>query len=224
MSKLIIGASRGIGLEIVKQLCERDAEVLATVRSAPAEELQSSGAKIFEGVDITQHETLRNLAKKLAGEQLEWVMVVSGLMRIQHLGELDDDAVNDIRAQFEVNTLGPLMTAEIFSPLISRGGKFGIVTSRMGSIADNTSGNNYGYRISKAAVNMAAVSLAHDLQPQGISLALLHPGWVRTDMTGHNGLIDPPDSAAALIERMDNISPEQSGCFWHAPNREILPW
>ncbi|BAU58167.1 short-chain dehydrogenase/reductase (SDR) superfamily [Halorhodospira halochloris] len=224
MSKLIIGASRGIGLEVVKQLRERGDEVLATVRSTPPSELHSCAAKVFEGVDITAHDTLRELASKIGSQELEWVLVVSGLMRVQHLGRLDEDAVKGIREQFEINSLGPLMAAEFLSPLIGNGGKFGIVTSRMGSIADNTSGNSYGYRMSKAAVNMAAVSLAHDLQPKGISVALLHPGWVRTDMTGHNGLIDPPESAAALIERMDNIGPEESGCFWHAPNREILPW
>lgn len=224
MSKLIIGASRGIGLEIVKQLCARGDEVLATVRSTVPAELESSGAQIHQGVDVTRHETLRTLADNLAGRPLEWVLVVSGLMSIQRLGELNESAVESIRAQFEINTLGPLMAAETLTPLIGKGGKFGIVTSRMGSISDNTSGNNYGYRMSKAAVNMAAVSLAQDLQPRGINVALLHPGWVRTDMTGHNGLIDPPESAAALIERMENIGPDESGCFWHAPNQEILPW
>lgn len=224
MSKLIIGASRGIGLEVVKQLCRRGDEVLATVRSTAPDELQASGAKILTGVDVAEHSTLRELATQLTGHRLEWVMVVSGLMRFQHLGEINEEAVNNIREQFEVNSLGPLMAAEALTPLLDKGGKFGIVTSRMGSIADNTSGNSYGYRMSKAAVNMAAVSLAHDLQPRGISVALLHPGWVRTDMTGHNGLIDPPESAAALIERMANIGPGESGCFWHAPNREILPW
>ncbi|MFP4147146.1 MAG: SDR family oxidoreductase [Halorhodospira sp.] len=223
MAKLIIGANRGIGLETVRQLCERGDEVIATARTA-SEGLRATGARLHEGVDVTRHDTLHRLAEDLAAQPLEWVLVVSGVMRTQRLGALDERAVEEIRAQFETNALGPLIAADALSPLITDGGKLGIVTSRMGSIADNTSGNSYGYRMSKAAVNMAAASLAHDLQPRGITVVLLHPGWVRTDMTSHNGLIDPPDSAAALIERMDHVGLEDSGCFWHAPNQEILPW
>lgn len=223
MSKLIIGASRGIGLEAVRQLRERGDSVIAAVRSATPE-LEATGAEIREGVDTTRHESLFGLAEALSDRSLEWVLVVSGVMRTQRLGALDGEAVAGIREQFETNALGPLMAAEALAPRLAEGGKLGIVTSRMGSIADNTSGNSYGYRMSKAAVNMAAASLAYDLQPQGIAVGLLHPGWVRTDMTGHNGLIDPPESAAALIERMDHIGMADSGRFWHAPNREILPW
>ena len=223
MSKLILGANRGIGLEVTRQLCQRGESVIATARQA-SRELRETGAEVIEGVDVTDHASLRRLADQLSGRPLEWVLVVSGLMRIQRLGALDEQAVEGIRAQLEVNALGPLMAAEALTPRIPAGGKLGIVTSRMGSIADNTSGNSYGYRMSKAAVNMAAASLAYDLHDQEVAVVLLHPGWVRTDMTSHNGLIDPPDSAAALIERMDNVGLDDSGRFWHAPNREILPW
>jgi NAD(P)-dependent dehydrogenase (short-subunit alcohol dehydrogenase family) len=98
-----------------------------------------------------------------------------------------------------------------------------IVTSRMGSIEDNTSGGRYGYRMSKCAVNMAGRSLAHDLKDAGVAVAILHPGFVRTDMTGHQGLVDPPESAAGLIARIDELTLETSGGFWHA-NGERLPW
>ncbi len=223
MAKLILGANRGIGLEITRQLCQRGENVIATARTA-SDELRASGAEVHEGIDVARHDTLRSLAASLTGRPLDWVLVVSGLMSVQRLGELDETAVEGIRAQFETNALGPLMAAEILTPLLGNGSKLGILTSRMGSIEDNTSGNSYGYRMSKAAVNMAAASLAHDLAPRGIAVALLHPGWVRTDMTRHSGLIDPPESAAAIIERMDHVGLEDSGRFWHAPNREILPW
>jgi NAD(P)-dependent dehydrogenase (short-subunit alcohol dehydrogenase family) len=108
-------------------------------------------------------------------------------------------------------------------PQLGPGAKVGILTSRMGSIGDNTSGSRYGYRMSKVAVNMAGVSLAHDLRDRGIAIALLHPGYVRTDMTRHNGLIDPPEAAAGLISRMDDLSMGSSGVFWHQ-NGEVLPW
>ena len=93
----------------------------------------------------------------------------------------------------------------------------------MGSIGDNTSGGRYGYRMSKAALNMAGVSLAHDLKERGIAVAILHPGFVRTDMTSHQGLVDPPESAAGLLARIDELTIETSGTFWHM-NGEILPW
>ena len=108
-------------------------------------------------------------------------------------------------------------------PNVHRGSKVGIVTSRMGSVTDNTSGGAYGYRMSKAAVNIAGVSLAYDLKDEGIAVALLHPGYVRTDMTGHEGFVDTDESARGLIERMDELTLETSGGFWHA-NGETLPW
>ena len=97
------------------------------------------------------------------------------------------------------------------------------MTSRMGSIEDNTSGGSYGYRMSKAAVNMAGASLAHDLRERSIAVALLHPGYVMTDMTGGKGLVSAAQSAAGLIQRMDELTLETSGGFWHAQG-ERLPW
>ena len=108
-------------------------------------------------------------------------------------------------------------------PLPTMPRTIGIVTSRMGSVADNDSGGAYGYRMSKAAVNITGVSLARDLAERGISVALLHPGYVRTDMTGHSGHIDAEEAAAGLIQRMDELSPATTGTFWHA-NGETLPW
>jgi NAD(P)-dependent dehydrogenase (short-subunit alcohol dehydrogenase family) len=106
---------------------------------------------------------------------------------------------------------------------LDEGSKVGIITSRMGSIADNDSGGSYGYRMSKAAVNAAGKSLAIDLKPRGIAVGILHPGWVRTDMTGRNGLIDANESAKGLLARMDELNLDNTGTFWHA-NGELLPW
>ena len=97
------------------------------------------------------------------------------------------------------------------------------MTSRMGSISDNTSGGYYGYRISKAALNVAGKSLAEDLRREGIAVALLHPGYVQTDMTGHGGDVTPAQAAAGLVRRVDELNLENSGSFWHA-NGQRLPW
>jgi NAD(P)-dependent dehydrogenase (short-subunit alcohol dehydrogenase family) len=93
----------------------------------------------------------------------------------------------------------------------------------MGSLGDNTSGGRYGYRMSKAAVNMAGVSLARDLEERGIAVALVHPGYVRTQMTRNNGIIDPPEAASGIIARIDELNMASTGSFWHS-NGELLPW
>jgi NAD(P)-dependent dehydrogenase (short-subunit alcohol dehydrogenase family) len=125
--------------------------------------------------------------------------------------------------QFRTNSLGPILVTEALMPNLQKGSKVGIVTSRMGSVTDNTSGGYYGYRMSKAAVNIAGVSLARDLADRGIAVALLHPGYVRTDMTGQEGFIDPDEAARGLIQRLDELSMTSSGGFWHT-NGEALPW
>ena len=128
-----------------------------------------------------------------------------------------------VRLQFEVNAMGPLRITHALLPQLGPGSKVGIVSSRMGSLEDNTSGSRYGYRMSKAAVNMAGVSLAHDLKERGVAVALLHPGYVQTDMTGGRGNVQPAEAAAGLIARMDGLSMDNTGSFWHA-NGETLPW
>ena len=97
------------------------------------------------------------------------------------------------------------------------------MSSRAGSIGDNGSGGLYGYRMSKAALNMAGMSLARDLAPRGISVAILHPGFIRTDLTGGAGNDDPPVAAKGLLARIDELSPATSGKFLHANGQE-LPW
>ena len=128
-----------------------------------------------------------------------------------------------MRRQFEINAIGPLRVSAALLENLKPGAKIGMVTSRMGSVTDNGSGSHYAYRMSKAALNIAGVSLAKDLAPRGIAVALLHPGWVRTRMTGHNGLIDADESARGLIARMDELTMESSGNFWHT-NGDLLPW
>ncbi len=221
MSKIVItGANRGIGLELTR-IAAADHEVVALVRKSSPEldALAAEGSvTVREGVDVTDDVGVAELANELEG--VDVLINNAGILRRESLRALDFDS---IRAQLEVNALAPLRLTASLAPRINRGGKVAFITSRMGSIADNTSGGAYGYRMSKAALNMAATSLAHDLAGEGVAVAILHPGYVRTDMTGHSGHLEPAESAALLWERIEALTPETSGTFWHA-NGEVLPW
>ena len=218
---LVTGANRGIGLEICRQLVARGDEVIAVCRSS-SDELGSLGAEVVEGIDVSEPADAAALAGRLSGRKIDVVINNAGILRRDGLGEIAA-SMDDLLAQFRTNSIGPILVTQALLPNLHRGSKVGIVTSRMGSVTDNTSGGAYGYRMSKAAVNIAGVSLAHDLKDEGIAVALLHPGYVRTDMTGHEGFVDTDESARGLIERMDELTLETSGGFWHA-NGETLPW
>ena len=143
----------------------------------------------------------------------------AGILRPDRFGSIDYDQMME---QYAVNTLGPLRVTEALADNLSDGSKVAIVTSRVGSIEDNGSGGNWGYRASKTAVNMIGTNLKHELAPRGIAVALLHPGLVATDMTGGKG-ISPAESASGLIARIDELTLDQSGGFWHAEGYR-LPW
>lgn len=215
---LITGANRGIGLELCRQLVSRRDEVIAVCRTA-SDELQSLGLRVIEGIDVCEDQSIAELQAQLGDEQLDWLINNAGILSVESLDSLDFGAME---RQFRVNSLGPLRTTVGLLRNLSQGAKVGIITSRMGSIDDNTSGSYYGYRMSKAAVNMAGMTLARDLKERKIAVALLHPGMVATDMTGGRG-VPTEHSAAGLIERMDALDLASTGTFWHAEG-ERLPW
>lgn len=215
---LVTGASRGIGLELCRQVTARGDTVIAACRAAsPA--LRATDCRIVEGIEVTDPTSLRELGAALGDTHLDVLVNNAGVLSVESLGRLDYD---EMRRQFEVNALGPLRVTEALLPRLGAGSKVAIVTSRMGSIADNGSGGYYGYRMSKSAVNAAGVSLARDLEGRGIAVLLLHPGMVATDMTGGTG-IPPAQSAGMLIAQIDRCGLAESGSFHHA-NGEALPW
>lgn len=217
-SVLITGCNRGIGLELARQLHERGDDVIGVCRNA-SDELRNLGVRLIEGIDVSDGPSVADLARKLGDTSIDVVINNAGILRHDRFGSLDYDGMLE---QYKVNTLGPLRVTEALAENLHRGSKVAIVTSRVGSIADNGSGGNWGYRASKTAVNMVGINLMHELKPRGIAVALLHPGLVATDMTGQHG-IPPADSAAGLIARIDELSLGNTGTFWHAEGYE-LPW
>lgn len=216
---LITGCNRGIGLQLATQLAERGDAVIGVCRKA-SDELLATGARIIDGIDVSSTACMPKLKEALGEERIDVLVNNAGILKRDNgLGSIDYDVMLE---QYCVNTLGPLRVTEALLDNLGKGSKVIIVTSRVGSIDDNASGGNYGYRASKTAVNQVGTNLKHDLLPRGIAVALLHPGLVATDMTGGTG-IHPAESAAGLIARIDGLDLESSGKFWHAEGYE-LPW
>jgi NAD(P)-dependent dehydrogenase (short-subunit alcohol dehydrogenase family) len=214
---LITGANRGIGLEYCRQLQARGDQVIATCRqSSPELEV-----RIESGVELSDEAAIAGLVERLAGLPLDGLILNAGILEATSLAALDPDS---LRRQFEVNALAPLRLVRALLDHLAAGAKVALMTSRMGSIDDNSSGGSYGYRMSKAALNMAGKSLAIDLKPRGIAVAILHPGLVRTRMVNFNPQAIPPEEAVrGLLARIDALTLASSGSFWHA-NGELLPW
>lgn len=219
---LITGANRGIGLALCRRLHARGDRVIGTCRKSSAQ-LDALGVQVVRGIDVTVRENLEALASGLEGIRLDLVVNNAGVLLWGDTLEEIEDHLDDYRQQYEVNSLAPLRVTRALLGLLGRNAKVVVITSRVGSIADNESGGSYGYRMSKAAVNMAGVTLAHELRERGIAVGLLHPGYVRTDMTGHRGFVDADESAAGLIARIDELDLDSTGSFRHA-NGESLPW
>ena len=219
---LVTGANRGIGLALVQHHRVRGDTVIATCRQG-SDALEKSGARIEFGVDVTDDAALAALARRLGDTRIDTLWLNAGILARESLGSIDAAGFERLRRQFEVNALGPLRVAQALAANLGKGSKIGILTSRMGSIADNGSGGYYGYRASKSAVNAIGKSLAVDLGPRGIGVFLLHPGYVATDMVGGHGDIQPAQAAERLVSVLDSRSLEQSGTFWHS-NGGALPW
>ena len=221
MSKiaLITGANRGIGLSLARLYRDRGWSVIATCRS-DSNLAAESNMEVVSGVDVAQVDCGAQIARAVGERQIDLLINNAGILNREVLGSINYDSVQQ---QFDTNALGPLRITEALLPNLSGDAKIMMVTSRMGSIEDNTSGSRYGYRMSKVALNMASVSLAHDLRARGIAVGIVHPGLVGTDMIGGVGDITPDQAAARIADRIEELGLHNSGSFWHS-NGEILPW
>lgn len=222
---LITGANRGIGLALAQQYRRRGWSVIGVCRHSSAE-LEALGVEVISGIDVSEPTSLQKLQQTLAARALHLLINNAGVLSSESLGTIE---YGDIEHQLQVNALGPLRVTEALLPNLEAGVsegsciKVAMITSRMGSIADNSSGGLYGYRMSKAALNAAAKSLALDLKPRGIAVALLHPGMVSTGMVDFHGDVTPEVATAGLVQRIDELTLETTGSFWHAKG-ELLPW
>lgn len=219
MNILITGANRGIGLALTRLYRSQDHEVIAAVRKS-SDALNETGARVIEGIDVRNDADMSKLVADLKDTALDLLILNAGLLIPDDIGDV---RVADVQQQIEVNAIGPLRVTQALLPLLNEGGKIGIITSRMGSLSDNSSGGYYGYRMSKAAVNAFGVSLALDLKAHEISVAILHPGFVRTEMTGGHGQIETEVSARGLAARLEELTLDTSGRFLHM-NGEPLGW
>lgn len=229
--KVIIGADRGIANAISRQLNERGDHVLAAVMG-DGEDLKAEGIEVFTGFDVTKDAPVEALAKQIAdsGETIDWLVNVAGVMFLDTLDTVDWD---DMRRQYEINTIGPLRVVRALRGSLAEGSKVGIFTSRVGSMGDNTGGGDYAYRITKAGANMVARNLSVDLGKRGIAVQALHPGLANTNLLdvmdpeekakAESMLLSPQDAAAGIINVLDNLTLENAGQFQHG-NGEILPW
>lgn len=212
MNVLVTGANRGIGLEFVRQYLAMGADVYAATRRTADMPRLSDQCHIIE-CDITDPPDISTPIDIL----------------INNAGEMGarDDFENlkpeDVEHTFQVNCLGALKMTQKVLPSMMAGSKIIFITSLMGSIADNTSGGSYPYRISKAALNMLGRSLAIDLRHRGISTAILHPGWVQTRMGGSGAIITPSESVTGMRKVIDLLDEKTSGGFYNYDGRP-LPW
>jgi NAD(P)-dependent dehydrogenase (short-subunit alcohol dehydrogenase family) len=227
MSKwLIVGADRGIGRAMSEQLAARGDSVIAACFGEGEGVQGKRNITVLPGVDVTCDKAVAKMATHLAKEKvaLDYFVHVAGVLGLDELGKIDLD---DVRRQIEVNTLGPLRTIQSVLNLLAPAAKIGIVTSRVGSLGDNSSGGMYAYRVSKCAANMVGLNLHHDLSKRGIAVLMLHPGMVATELTknfpGDFKYIQPDEAAAGLIRNMDHLTLSTSGKFQHS-NGEYLPW
>ena len=226
---LITGTNRGIGLEFVKQFLAREDTVLATCRdmgsATELRQLKNDTRKlhIFE-LDVSSQKSMEDLTLQLAGHAIDIFINNAGVYgpRDSTFGKV---SANEWAKVLQVNAKAPMILTQLLIDNLRDGSdkKLLYITSKMGSINDNKGGGSYVYRSSKAALNAVVKSISVDLRDSGFSVAVLHPGWVQTDMGGPNALIDVKTSVSKMIDVIDNLNSHNSGSFFNYDGGTI-PW
>jgi NAD(P)-dependent dehydrogenase (short-subunit alcohol dehydrogenase family) len=218
---LITGAGRGIGLELARQLRARGDDVIGTVRG-DAGALQEIGARV-EVLDVADPAAIEALGERRRGEAIDVLVNNAGIGRFG--GAVADLSAEELHRYMAVNAIGPILVVRALLPSLRAGAgkKIASITSLMGSIADNGSGGAYGYRSSKAALNMLNASLALELRREGFTCLVLNPGWVQTDMGGAHAPTPVDVSVRGLLAVIDGATPEVTGRFFDHDGKP-LPW
>lgn len=216
---VITGANRSIGLAMCVHFKAQGDNVFALCRQSSVE-LEKLAVNIIEDIDVATDLGIANMVLALSHVDIDVLVCNAGILRDESLTELN---LATIREQFEVNAIAPLRIVASLQSHLNEGAKIALITSRMGSISDNGSGGRYGYRMSKAALNAAAMSLSHDLAHNKVAVGVYHPGYVQTDMVNYGGDISASDSAKKLVGLINNLTLIESGVFKHS-NGSILPW
>lgn len=224
---LVTGASRGIGLEMVRALRARGDSVIATVRSdAAAKEVAALGARV-ERLDVSDAQSISTLGRALAGVPIDVLCNNAGIS--SESKQLSTLSSGDLYRVMTVNAIAPVLVSQAVLENLRLAGGSGSgrtiahITSQLGSITNNTGGSSYGYRASKAALNQFGRCMANELKGEGIAVGMIHPGWVRTDMGGPEAPLDPKQSAAMVIAVIDNLTVQTTGRFWNYDGSN-LPW
>ncbi|HEX8885292.1 MAG TPA: SDR family oxidoreductase [Noviherbaspirillum sp.] len=217
---LVMGASRGIGRELVRQLLAAGWQVHATARAdAALAELRAAGAVALQ-LDVTRPESLAGLGWQLDGARLDLAVYVAGIYGPSHQTATAPPTQADFDAVMHANVLGAMQALPLVAPMVEEAaGRFVVISSGMGSIGEAESSHGWIYRASKAALNMAVRSAAFDY-PKATLLAMC-PGWVRTDMGGENAALAVEDSVAGMLKVVLARGLEDSGSFWNHAGRRV---
>jgi NAD(P)-dependent dehydrogenase (short-subunit alcohol dehydrogenase family) len=220
---LITGANRGLGLEFARQYQAAGWHVIGTARAPEsATDLRALEVRVMQ-LDVADPASVERLAGGLAGQPVDLLINNAGIFpRVSTLEETD---FGDVARTLEVNTIGPMRVTLALLPNLRRAETRQIIsiTSGLGSIANNSSGRYYGYRESKAALNMFTRSLAVELQDEGFTCVVMSPGWVRTDMGGPNATLSPEESISGMRAVIERLQPSDSGNYWNYDGQQ-LPW
>jgi len=225
----ITGTTRGIGLELVRQFLEAGSKVFATARDPESDALQSLKAAHGDqlqllALDVTNSTEIQAAVTSLAGQPVNLLINNAGLYQSRS-DDAESLATETWLQEFHVNAIAPFMVTRALRGNLAAAedALVAMISSKMGSMSDNTSGGAYSYRSSKAALNAVTVCLAQDLAGDGTRVVALHPGWVRTDMGGANAPVDASQSASGLRKVMIGIDETQNGGFFDYTGAAI-PW
>ena len=218
MNILIIGASRGIGQELARQYSNLDHNVNITIRGKNYN--VNENVTVFSEVDVTSFDSLQKLANSLDDKSIDLLIYNAGIWRDEVLGEQNDKSFLET---FNTNAVGAFRVASLLKDKLKINGTLALMTSKMGSIGDNSSGGRYSYRMSKAAMNALGKSLSIDLKDRDIKVIMMHPGWVQTDMGGPNAHLTVEESVKGIINVIQKSAPKDSGKFFNYDGT-VISW